>query len=101
MTLTAPPWMAHTSPRDWLLDGRRCPPDVWDDLDWQAAYVDAGPSPAGNPGPYWHVPRIGGDDPGVWHRLYPKLPARWWPVMAQAMREMAREHPRYQRKVPA
>jgi len=30
--------------------------DIWNGLDWALARVDQGPSPAGNVGPYWHVP---------------------------------------------
>jgi hypothetical protein len=28
----------------------------WKELRWDEAWLDGGPSPAGNPGPYWHVP---------------------------------------------
>lgn len=40
----------------------------WPDLDFSKAWVDKGPSPAGNPGPYLKVP--GGDDSV--HRVYPR-----------------------------
>lgn len=43
---------------------------LWERLDWSRAYEDKGPSPAGNPGPYWHVPEVLNDDE-IWHRLYP------------------------------
>ena len=36
-------------------------------FDWSTAYVDQGPSPAGNPGPYLHADLIGGD---TTHRIY-------------------------------
>lgn len=41
-------------------------------LDLTRAWVDRGPSPAGNAGPYLHVPHTDGD---TWHRVYP----RWQP----------------------
>jgi hypothetical protein len=34
-------------------------------------FLDKGPSPAGNAGPYLHVP-VKGDEDGVMHRVYPK-----------------------------
>ena len=42
----------------------------WDELDFDKAYVDEGPSPAGNPGPYLHVawPQ---EDISV--RVYPRI----------------------------
>lgn len=46
------------------------------DWNWDAAFVDQGPSPAGNPGPYLHLPWQGGDkDPfeGTRHRIYPRI----------------------------
>lgn len=42
--------------------------------DWAGAWVDQGPSPSGNPGPYLKLPWMSGDaDPfeGTVHRLYP------------------------------
>ncbi|HUW14859.1 MAG TPA: hypothetical protein VM537_34385 [Anaerolineae bacterium] len=33
-------------------NGDSVPMDVWATLDWSTAWVDPGPSPAGNPGPY-------------------------------------------------
>lgn len=42
--------------------------------DWNAAWVDPGPSPAGNAGPYLKLPWLSGDaDPweGTTHRVYP------------------------------
>ena len=41
----------------------------FEDLDFSRATGDNGPSPAGNPGPYLHVPRRDGE---TWHRIYPK-----------------------------
>ena len=47
---------------------------VWD---WEGAWVDDGPSPAGNPGPYLKLPWKGGDDDrfedGMVHRIYPVI----------------------------
>lgn len=46
--------------------------EAWD---WQGAWVDDGPSPAGNPGPYLKLP-YAGDDPdwiGTVHRAYPNI----------------------------
>lgn len=43
---------------------------------WNEAWVDPGPSPAGNPGPYLHLPWLSGNsDPyeGTVHRIYPKV----------------------------
>lgn len=47
---------------------------------WDRAWVDPGPSPAGNAGPYLKVPR--GDDQTV-HRVYPI----WWLGMRLWVRE--------------
>lgn len=59
------------TPCNSLLDGRRPDPLCWVSLDWPRAWVDPGPSPTGNPGPYLHVPCLhcGGQ---VWHRIYPR-----------------------------
>jgi hypothetical protein len=43
--------------------------DAWPNLDFTGAWVDRGPSPAGNSGPYLKVP--GGDDSA--HRIYPRF----------------------------
>jgi hypothetical protein len=48
----------------------------WPKLQWDRAWVDGGPSPAGNPGQYWKVPcSCMGDDPRdqVVHRVYPRV----------------------------
>jgi len=42
---------------------------AWSNLDFAAAWVDPGPSPAGNPGPYLKVP---GGDESV-HRVYSRV----------------------------
>lgn len=39
----------------------------FEDHDWADAWIDGGPSPAGNPGPYFKVPLDGGD---TVHRIY-------------------------------
>jgi hypothetical protein len=42
----------HNSTTDGLVSRKD-----WKDLRWEEAWLDeSGPSPAGNPGPYWHVP---------------------------------------------
>ncbi|NIO76314.1 MAG: hypothetical protein GTN69_10630 [Armatimonadetes bacterium] len=63
----------------------------WQYLDWSKARVDIGPSPAGNPGPYFHVPFRRpdyGDDCPI-YRVYPRVQPgdlvrireTWRPVM--------------------
>lgn len=66
------PWWADLDPADWLFDGHPIKigwMDAWRKLDWSKAWLDMGPSPAGNVGPYFHVPD---DDDDAVHRLYPK-----------------------------
>lgn len=61
-----------------LFDGGPWPRHIkWGDLDWAKAWVDEGPSPAGNPGPYWHVPYPKG---GTTHRIYSRawIGDRFW-----------------------
>jgi len=65
------------SPASTLFNGRSWSKtqkaQVWN---WPEAWVDDGPSPAGNPGPYLKLPWISGDpDPyqGTVHRIYPKI----------------------------
>ena len=59
------------TPRNSLLDG-----GPWDkrskaaNPDWDNAYVDPGPSPAGNPGPYLKLPF---PEFGTTHRVYPRI----------------------------
>ena len=43
--------------------------NVWHFFDWEKARKDDGPSPAGNPGPYLHVPY---PPDGTVHRIYPR-----------------------------
>jgi hypothetical protein len=78
-----PGWLDGLTHKDWLFDGGRCTPEQWEFLDWSHAYVDLGPSIAGNLGPYWHVPDRDGD---CTHRLYPKmLQGKWLHVIRQAI----------------
>lgn len=55
-----------------LLDGGPCSKKTWSELQFDGAWVDNGPSPAGNPGPYLKVPRIAWGDKLV-HRIYPRI----------------------------
>jgi hypothetical protein len=54
-----------------FFDGSRVDSDVWNTLDFAspAIFVDKGPSPAGNHGPYLHVPS---KDDETRHRVYPQ-----------------------------
>ncbi len=79
-------WLKGLTRKDWYHNGHACSQAQWDALDWSKAYVDMGPSPMGNLGPYWHVPNI--EDECV-ARLYPKLLAtKWVWVVRQAIIEM-------------
>lgn len=53
-------------------DGSAAPAELWAALNFADAsiFVDDGPSPAGNPGPYLHVPDTDGE---CRHRIYPRL----------------------------
>jgi hypothetical protein len=82
-------WMEHLTHKDWLLDGAPIRGSnmlaMWEGLDWSKAYCDMGPSVAGNPGPYWHVPYPAEE---TVHRLYPKvLATKWLPLIRQAVAE--------------
>ena len=94
---TLPSWLAGLTHQDWLIDGCPCKAADWARLDWSRAWVDLGPSPAGNPGPYWHVPAYyKEDDDERVHRLYPKLlKTRWQPVAHRAGVEMAERAQRH------
>ena len=63
-------------PKDWMMNGMAVRSDdaklQWAKLDWTRAWMDMGPSPSGNLGPYWHVP-YDFDGEELWARLYPKL----------------------------
>ncbi len=94
-----PTWLEGLDHRDWLFDGSPVRGKVmlarFNNLDWEKAWVDLGPSIAGNFGPYWHVPLketvIDGDlyDCGdTVHRLYPKLlMTKWLWLVRQAIDE--------------
>lgn len=95
-------WRESLSPQDWLFDGRPVRSKVmlarFANLDWDNAWLDLGPSIAGNPGPYWHVPLketvIDGElyDCGdTTHRLYPKvLQSKWAMLILHACYESER-----------
>jgi hypothetical protein len=89
-------WLEGLKPSDWMLDGRPVRGHaltMFDDLDWTKAWVDAGPSPAGNSGPYWHVPLKSGD---TTHRLYPKLlGTKWAPLVRRAIDETVEKAQRH------
>ena len=53
-----------------LVDGYRWPAERWAELRFEDAWIDRGPSPVGNPGPYLQVPRDAEGDHFV-HRVYP------------------------------
>lgn len=93
MTSDLPAWMAGLTRTDFLYNGHK-PADeaTWADLDWSRAYVDMGPSPMGNLGPYWHVPRKSAD---TVHRLYPTLlKTKWLLLVRQAIEEFAAQKKR-------
>ena len=93
-------WFDGLTHKDWLFDGAPIRGRVmlarFANLDWPKAWVDLGPSIAGNPGPYWHVPLretiIDGeiyDFGDTVHRLYPKvLLSKWLPVIRRACEEV-------------
>ncbi len=53
-----------------LVDGCGASKELWASLDFSKAWIDAGPSPAGNPGPYLKVPCPAQD---TVHRVYPRV----------------------------
>jgi|SRR5882672_605920 len=84
-------WRGGLTHKDWLMDGSHIRGEYaiakFLRLDWSKAWVDMGPSVAGNLGPYWHVPM---DDGDTTHRLYPKvLQTKWLPIIRQACVEYA------------
>jgi hypothetical protein len=97
-------WREGLSHNDWLFDGCPIRGSVmiarFNNLDWSKAYIDLGPSIAGNPGPYWHVPLKKTVIDGVVyacgdtiHRLYPKiLESKWALLILHACNE-ARSSP--------
>ena len=84
-------WREGLCHKDWMFDGRPIRGeyliDRFNHLDWSKAWVDLGPSVAGNLGPYWHVPM---DDGDTTHRLYPKLlQSKWLMLIRKACEEYA------------
>lgn len=66
-----------------LVDGRGISAKNWDkyQFDFTKAWVDDGPSPAGNHGPYLHVPSLNPEYDGATHRIYPRIQPGdgiWW-----------------------
>jgi hypothetical protein len=85
-------WRDGLSHKDWLFDGQPIRGRVmlarFANLEWDKAWLDLGPSIAGNLGPYWHVPLketvIDGElyDCGdTVHRLYPKVLQSKWALL--------------------
>lgn len=81
--MTRPDATAHTLPwprpltrENSRVNGRRPSADVWASLVWESkrCRVDPGPSPAGNVGPYLHVPQSAAWDDAL-ARVYPE--PRW------------------------
>lgn len=78
------------SPRNTRFDGGAWPRNRFEQCKWDAAWLDAGPSPAGNPGPYLKVEYPHQDDETLVSRVYPlvqpsdRLYVReaWAPIMA-------------------
>ena len=105
---STPSWLVETGPSDWLFDGlpMRGPiRERWHHLDWANARLDMGPSPAGNLGPYWHVPlrKVHGRWEGdTIHRLYPKL-GKWLPMIREmiAQRPIVFGDPRFEKEEKA
>lgn len=95
-------WRDGLSHKDWLFDGHpirgRVMIERFNNLDWESAWIDLGPSIVGNRGPYWHVPLketiIDGEvyDCGdTVHRLYPKvLQSKWALLILHACYEAER-----------
>lgn len=92
-------WRDSLTHKDWLFDGApirgRVMMAFYGNLDWDKAWIDLGPSIAGNLGPYWHVPLK-----ETWldgelfacgetiHRLYPKvLQSKWAMLILHACNE--------------
>ena len=77
-------WREGLTHKDWLFDGRPIRGERmlerFNLLQWDKAWLDLGPSVAGNPGPYWHVPLHWDDDDTI-HRLYPKVIESKWALL--------------------
>lgn len=76
----------YTSRSQWW--GRPAP-EAWGDLDFAGAWVDNGPSPAGNDGPYLKVPY---PSEGTVHRLYPAWRDGDFAWVREAFCNLAYEH---------
>lgn len=97
MTRNLPTWLDGLTHKDWFFDGSPIRGPVmlakFANLDWGKSWVDVGPSPMGNMGPYWHVPlketTINGqiyDLGDTTHRLYPKvLKGKWAALIRHAL----------------
>ncbi|MDE2096830.1 MAG: hypothetical protein KGL39_06245 [Patescibacteria group bacterium] len=98
-----PAWHKSLTAKDWLFDGRPIRGKetlaMFGRLDWAKSYIDLGPSPLGNLGPYWHVPLrktvVGGKtiaDGDTTHRLYPKLlTTKWAPMLRELVKASKRK----------
>jgi hypothetical protein len=96
-------WREGLSHKDWLIDGRPIRGPVmlayFQNLDWDGAWMDLGPSVGGNAGPYWHVPLRRTEVNGhvyacgdTVHRLYPKvLKTKWARLLLHACYEAQRK----------
>ena len=87
-----PKWFKpYDDPKLWWLDGSPIKGErlmrIWAGLDWGHAFIDPGPSPAGNQGPYWKMPFPAED---TLHRLYPRIPEKWLGLIQEAIEEMRR-----------
>jgi hypothetical protein len=58
------------SPTNCTIDGPSCRKKLWARLDFSKGFVDPGPSPAGNAGPYLKIPTLDGE---TVHRVYPRV----------------------------
>jgi hypothetical protein len=99
-------WRQDLSHKDWLFDGAPIRGRImiarFANLDWDKAWIDLGPSIAGNLGPYWHVPLRETVIDGVLydcgetvHRLYPKvLQSKWAMLILHACFEMRAKTPK-------
>jgi hypothetical protein len=102
-TKVAEVWRDRLSHKDWLFDGSPIRGPVmmakFNNLDWAKAWIDLGPSIAGNLGPYWHVPlKETVIDGKVYaygdtvHRLYPKvMQSKWALLILHACNEAQRK----------
>lgn len=78
------------TPYNSTIDGPTCNLKLWKTLDWTRATPDPGPSPAGNPGPYWKVPST----LGTTHRVYCRYQVgdRLWGKETIALETWTREY---------